>query len=49
MTPYGVTSTQRSASTPTTHTMAPAVEDLPDVLPTERLNERGMATPDWRG
>ncbi len=48
MTPYGVTSTQRSASTPTTHTMAPAVEDLPDVLPTERLNERGMATPDWR-
>ncbi len=48
MTPYGVTSTQRSASTPPTHTMAPAAEDLPDVLPTERLNERGMATPAWR-
>ena len=30
------------------HTMAPAVEDLPDVLPTDRLNARGMATPAWR-
>src|SRR3954453_22020553 len=48
MTPYGVTSTPRSAPTAPTHTMAPAAADLPDVLPTERLNERGMATAAWR-
>jgi len=28
--------------------MVPPAEALPDVLPTDRLNERGMATPDWR-
>lgn len=30
------------------HTMAPALDLLPDVLPTDRLNVRGMATPVWR-
>ncbi len=30
------------------HTMVPDAQDLPDVLPTDRLNERGMATPAWR-
>ncbi|MFK8025684.1 MAG: fatty acid desaturase family protein [Ilumatobacter sp.] len=29
-------------------TMVPRSENLPDVLPTERLNERGMATALWR-
>lgn len=29
-------------------TLVPAHEDLADVLPTERLNARGMATPIWR-
>ena len=50
MTPYGVTDaveSQRSAHAPA-HTMTPAAEDLPDVLPTDRLNGRGMATPVWR-
>ena len=28
--------------------MVPAPADLPDVLPTDRLNIRGMATPAWR-
>jgi len=28
--------------------MVPPSEALPDVLPTDRLNRRGMATPDWR-
>ena len=28
--------------------MTPPPEALPDVLPTDRLNERAMATPDWR-
>ncbi len=58
MTPYGVTnavtertdvgSAPRSDQTSPAHTMAPAAKDLPDVLPTDRLNERGMATPAWR-
>ena len=56
MTPYGVTdagttdvgSTPRPDQTSAARTMAPAAEDLPDVLPTDRLNERGMATPAWR-
>ena len=59
MTPYGVTnavtdagtdvgSMPRSDQTSPAHTMAPAAKDLPDVLPTDRLNERGMATPAWR-
>ena len=51
MTPYGVTEAVELARdrphTPA-HTMAPAVQDLPDVLPTDRLNGRGMATPVWR-
>jgi fatty acid desaturase len=29
-------------------TLVPAADDLADVLPTERLNRRGMATPVWR-
>jgi fatty acid desaturase len=29
-------------------TLVPAPRDLPDVLPTDRLNSRGMATPVWR-
>jgi fatty acid desaturase len=29
-------------------TMVPTDDLLPDVLPTERLNERGMATKEWR-
>ena len=29
-------------------TLVPSPEDLPDVLPTDRLNIRGMATPVWR-
>lgn len=28
--------------------LVPVDDVLPDVLPTERLNERGMATPQWR-
>jgi fatty acid desaturase len=32
----------------TARTMAPPAAALPDVLPTDRLNARGMATPDWR-
>src|SRR6478609_8495595 len=55
MTPYGVTnagtdvgSAPNSDQTSPAHTMAPAAKDLPDVLPTDRLNERGMATPAWR-
>ena len=28
--------------------LVPLDDVLPDVLPTERLNERGMATPQWR-
>jgi fatty acid desaturase len=31
-----------------TPTLVPAQADLPDVLPTDRLNSRGMATPEWR-
>ncbi|MET0909832.1 MAG: fatty acid desaturase [Ilumatobacteraceae bacterium] len=29
-------------------TLVPPTENLPDVLPTDRLNIRGMATPQWR-
>src|SRR6187399_652356 len=29
-------------------TLVPSADDLPDVLPTDRLNIRGMATPAWR-
>ena len=36
------------AGTSPAHTMVPDAQDLPDVLPTDRLNERGMATPAWR-
>lgn len=28
--------------------LVPTADDLPDVLPTDRLNSRGMATPAWR-
>jgi fatty acid desaturase len=33
---------------PRTTTLVPPPEALPDVLPTDRLNARGMATPPWR-
>ncbi len=37
-----------AAPAPVRTHMVPPPELLPDVLPTDRLNERGMATPDWR-
>jgi hypothetical protein len=37
-----------TGSVPTRRTMVPPDDALPDVLPTDRLNTRGMATPAWR-
>ncbi|WP_420450334.1 fatty acid desaturase family protein [Ilumatobacter sp.] len=37
-----------AATAPTARTLVPTADDLPDVLPTDRLNSRGMATRAWR-
>jgi fatty acid desaturase len=42
------TAGQPPAPTLVSPTLVPSPADLPDVLPTERLNSRGMATPQWR-
>ena len=42
------TTAMTATSGPGVATLVPGPDALPDVLPTDRLNSRGMATPDWR-
>ena len=48
MTISETTTSEQLEPLPSVPTMVPAPADLPDVLPTDRLNIRGMATPAWR-